>query len=91
MKFKYPDSRIVILCKAPIAGAVKTRLVPPLTHDEALGFHVELATRVISMVQASGLAPVRLCVTPNVTHPFFRRFVDLNVTFTQFQEGSNLG
>ena len=45
MKFKYPDSRIVILCKAPIAGTAKTRLVPPLTHDEAVGFHVELATR----------------------------------------------
>ena len=91
MKFKYPDSRIVILCKAPIAGAVKTRLVPPLTHDEAMGFHVELATRVISMVQSSGLAPVRLWGTPNVTHPFFRRLVDLNVTVTHLQEGANLG
>ena len=91
MKFKYPDSRIVILCKAPIVGTVKTRLVPPLTHDEAMKLHVELATRVITMVQTSGLAPVRLWVSPNATHPFFDRLVDTDVTVTHLQKGADLG
>ena len=91
MKFKYPDSRIVILCKAPIAGNVKTRLVPPLTNEEAMRFHTELATRVISMVQASGLAPVRLWGAPDLDHPFFEKIVDTDITELAVQEGVDLG
>ena len=91
MKFKYPDSRIVILCKAPIAGTVKTRLVPPLTNEEAMGFHIELATRIISMTQTSGLAPVRLWGAPDLNHPFFEQVVDARVTTTSVQEGRDLG
>lgn len=91
MKFKFPNSRIVILCKAPIAGSVKTRLVPPLTDDEAMRFHTELAARVISMTQASNLAPVRLWGAPDLTHPFFTEISDPGVTETRIQEGVDLG
>ncbi|MFT6435209.1 MAG: rSAM/selenodomain-associated transferase 1 [Candidatus Azotimanducaceae bacterium] len=91
MKFKFPDSRIVILCKAPIAGTVKTRLVPPLTDDEAMRFHTELAVRVISMTQASNLAPVRLWGSPDLNHPFFSEISDPKVTETRIQAGGDLG
>jgi rSAM/selenodomain-associated transferase 1 len=91
MKFKFPDSRIVILCKAPIPGTVKTRLVPPLTNDEAMRFHTELAARVISMTQASNLAPVRLWCSPDLDYPFFTEISDPDVTETRIQEGMDLG
>jgi len=91
MNYKFPESRIVILCKAPIAGNVKTRLVPPLTNDEAMRFHTELATRVISMTQASGLAPVRLWGAPDLAHPFFAEVTDPRVTVTGVQQGVDLG
>ncbi len=29
------DTRVIVLAKSPVPGRVKTRLVPPLTHDEA--------------------------------------------------------
>ena len=91
MTYKYPDSRIVILCKAPIAGTVKTRLVPPLTNDEAMRFHAELAARIITMTQESGLAPVRLWGSPDVTHPFFKGLINPDVTVAKVQEGQDLG
>ena len=91
MKYMFPDSRIVILCKAPIAGTVKTRLVPPLTDDEAMRFHTELAAKVISMIQASNLAPVRLWCSPDLNHPFFSEISDRKITETSNQVGADLG
>jgi len=47
MNKKFPDARILVFCKAPVAGAVKTRLIPEFGSGPAMELHVELATRII--------------------------------------------
>ncbi|TLS66153.1 glycosyltransferase [Mariprofundus erugo] len=43
----YPDVRVIIMCKAPVAGAVKTRLLARYTAAEAAMLHAAMATTVI--------------------------------------------
>lgn len=64
--------RVVILCKAPVPGAVKTRLMPAYSAAEAAGLHAAMARTVIA--RASSLfADVRLAADA-CDHPFFTRF-----------------
>ena len=44
---KYPDTSIMVFCKAPIPGRVKTRLLPTLTKDEAAQLHSELTEKTL--------------------------------------------
>ena len=44
---------LVIIAKAPISGQVKTRLVPPATHDQAAGLAAAALADTIAAVQAT--------------------------------------
>lgn len=48
---------LVIFAKAPIAGQVKTRLCPPLTHDEAATLH---GSFVLDMLERTKVAAAKL-------------------------------
>jgi len=53
---RWPASRrrpaaIVLFARVPRAGRVKTRLVPPLTRDQALALHVALVVRAADLVR----------------------------------------
>ncbi|MEX0944003.1 MAG: TIGR04282 family arsenosugar biosynthesis glycosyltransferase [Pseudomonadales bacterium] len=87
--FKFPQSRILILCKAPVAGAVKTRLMPPLNAQEAAQVHQALAQRLIVESIASRLAPITLFCEPDIHHDFFRQFKDQVSLWPQ--RGTDLG
>ena len=66
------STALIIFAKAPIPGEVKTRLCPPLDHDEAASLH---GTLVLDAVErAKGLSGVSLYVagTPDLAHPFFK-------------------
>lgn len=51
------NAALVIFAKAPIAGQVKTRLCPPLTHDEAATLH---GSFVIDMLERTKVAATKL-------------------------------
>lgn len=68
---KYPDARLLILSKAPDAGAVKTRLIPLLGAAGAAGFYADMLHTCIDRLVAAGLCPVELWCTPATGHPFF--------------------
>lgn len=62
-------ARAIILCKAPVAGAVKTRLIPAYTASQAAQLHVTMA-RTVAARLSSLFADTRVAAD-DVTHPFF--------------------
>ena len=66
------STALIIFAKAPIPGEVKTRLCPPLDHDEAASLHGSLVLDAIE--RTKGLQGISLYVagTPDLAHPFFK-------------------
>ena len=67
----YPNARVLIFCKAPEAGHVKTRLIPAVGERGALAVYEQLAGRVIERALGSRLAPVQTWIAGSTEHPFF--------------------
>ena len=70
---RYPQGRIMVFCKAPEAGKVKTRLAASVGEQVAATVHEYLAWHCLQMVVRANLAPVELWCAPAVDHPFFHR------------------
>jgi len=87
-EMKYSDSRILLFCKAPTPGNVKTRLMPALCATDAANLYRKLAQRMITCSLRSSLAVVEIWCYPDITHDFFRQFGDTELLS---QKGSDLG
>jgi len=87
-----PDrARIAVFAKAPVAGAVKTRLAAKLGDEGAAQLHARLARHALQTAIASGIGPVELWCAPDASHPFFAACAaSLGVTL-HAQRGANLG
>src|SRR5437016_11178690 len=59
---------VAILAKAPVAGAVKTRLIPALGAAGAAKLHERMIERTIETAHAAAVGPVTLWVTPAEPH-----------------------
>jgi len=72
---------IAIMAKAPVAGLVKTRLIPSIGAHAAARLQEAMTERTVLMAQAAQIGPVTLWCSPDLTHP---SFVDLSrrVTIT---------
>lgn len=91
MTYQFPDSVLLIFCKAPIAGQVKTRLQPELTAEQAVAAHINLTRMTLDRAFQQKLCPVVLCCWPDSEHPFFQQCAkDYPLILTQ-QCGSDLG
>ena len=64
--------QVVIMCKAPVAGRVKTRLMSRYTADEAATLHAAMATTVIQ--RAGRLFDDVVIAADDAQHPFFQPF-----------------
>jgi uncharacterized protein len=60
---------LAILAKAPVPGAVKTRLIPALGAECAAALHAQLIERTVDTACAAEVGPVTLWVTPAGPHP----------------------
>jgi rSAM/selenodomain-associated transferase 1 len=63
--------RVIVFAKAPVPGAVKTRLAPALGAAGAAQLHERLVDRALQTACAAGIAEVELCCAPDRSHPFF--------------------
>lgn len=82
---------MLIFCKAPIAGQVKTRLQPALTSEQAAAAHRQLTRMTLERAFRQPLCPVMLCCAPAAEHAFFRQCAtDYPLKLTD-QRGSDLG
>lgn len=87
----FPDSRILIFCKAPVTGKVKTRLQPELSAKDSKNIHIELALKTISLAVNSDLCQVDLWCHPDTQHEFFQQCKkDFSIACFA-QEGDDLG
>jgi uncharacterized protein len=91
MTYKYPDAVLMIFCKAPIAGQVKTRLTTELTAEQAMQVHIELTYKTLQLATESNLCPVQLWCTPSTDHPFFTVSAQIWHVNIQQQKGVDLG
>jgi rSAM/selenodomain-associated transferase 1 len=88
---EFPEARIIIFCKAPIAGQVKTRLIPALGEADATQIHEILATHCIKSTIAANLCQVDLWCSPTQDHQFFRGFNNSDLLRLHTQAGTDLG
>jgi len=77
--------RVIVMCKAPVPGAVKTRLMPRYSAEQAAELHVAMATTVIE--RAKCLFNDVVIAADDPSHDFFIGF-GLPVTV---QGGGDLG
>ncbi|QJR16640.1 TIGR04282 family arsenosugar biosynthesis glycosyltransferase [Usitatibacter palustris] len=87
-----PDApRVTVFAKAPVAGEVKTRLVPLLGAEGAAALHAGLVRQALSIASQARLGPVELWCAPDETHPFFERCAAQFGATLHRQRGADLG
>lgn len=75
--------RLIVMAKAPVPGAVKTRLVPALGEAGAAALAARMLDHAVQQAVAAACGPVELCVSPDGHHPLFVRLCashDLQIT-----------
>jgi rSAM/selenodomain-associated transferase 1 len=77
--------------KAPVAGSVKTRMIPSLDAREACTLHEQLLTWTGTQLLAAQLAPVELWVSGSGNYPVFNRLLAQGVSGLREQSGPDLG
>ncbi|MFA6052679.1 MAG: TIGR04282 family arsenosugar biosynthesis glycosyltransferase [Methylobacter sp.] len=91
MTYKYPNAVLMIFCKAPVPGQVKTRLIPELTAEQAAELHIELSTKTLQRATQSNLCPVQLWCSPTTDHDFFTESEAAYPLLLKQQQGADLG
>ncbi|MGJ0483340.1 MAG: TIGR04282 family arsenosugar biosynthesis glycosyltransferase [Methylomicrobium sp.] len=89
--YRYPHAVLLIFCKTPQLGHVKTRLMPELSEEDALAAHLELSRRTLLMATAGHLCPVQLWGSPTVDHSFFAEAAQRYGVHLREQQGRDLG
>lgn len=64
--------RIIVLAKAPVAGRVKTRLIPALGPQGAAALALAMLQRTLEQALQSGIGAVELCASPGRHHPAWK-------------------
>ena len=82
---------IIIFAKAPAPGAVKTRMCPPLTPDEAASLHGSLVMDAVERTRPLRGFDVFLACTPGMDHPFFQTLAARHRIHLCDQVGEDLG
>jgi len=87
----YPHAKILVFCKAPQAGEVKTRLAKNIGETAAKVVHEYLAWHCLQQMLDFSVAPVELWCTPDTDHDFFHHCsTELGIPLKQ-QIGNDLG
>jgi rSAM/selenodomain-associated transferase 1 len=64
---------LIIFAKAPVAGQVKTRLMPALGAAGAAELAARLLEHTVAAAMSAGFQAVELCTAPDASHPAFVR------------------
>jgi rSAM/selenodomain-associated transferase 1 len=88
---QFPLAEILVMARAPEAGRAKTRLIPALGEEGAAKLHGYLVERLLGELSKAAIAPITLCCTPEIEHPFFHHCRDNFGIRLQQQRGRDLG
>ena len=87
-----PDPpHIAVFAKAPVPGAVKTRLVPAIGARRAARLHRRLVQRAVSVACAAAAGRVTLWCAPDASHRFFNALTRRHAIELAAQRGEDLG
>lgn len=67
------SAALIVFAKAPVAGRAKTRLIPALGAAASARLAEQLLEHTLRVVTQARFDHVELCVTPDASHPAFRR------------------
>lgn len=67
-----PDAALIVFARAPVAGRVKTRLVPLLGAQGAARLYAHMVERALRTALAARIGPVQLYCSPGINYPYFR-------------------
>ncbi|MDX8126863.1 TIGR04282 family arsenosugar biosynthesis glycosyltransferase [Methylomonas sp. OY6] len=91
MAYTFPDSVLLIFCKAPIPGQVKTRLQPTLNAEQAAEAHRRLTHMTLQRAFQQALCPVELHCAPDSHDDFFQDCIRRYPLTLKTQRGADLG
>ncbi|MBD9358308.1 TIGR04282 family arsenosugar biosynthesis glycosyltransferase [Methylomonas albis] len=91
MSYLFPGCALLIFCKAPVAGQVKTRLQPALSAEQAVAAHIELTRFTLERAFRQPLCEVRLYCAPDSEHGFFQQCAAIYPLSLHHQQGAGLG
>lgn len=80
-------NRILIFAKAPVAGSVKTRLIPKLGAAGAADFAAAMLRKTFEEALAVAGAKVELCAAPRADHPAWRGVIPPGVETSDQGQG----
>jgi rSAM/selenodomain-associated transferase 1 len=81
----------MIFTKAPIAGRVKTRLIPILGEHGAAGIYRSLLFRLVHKLEKAEFADIEIWCMPDMSHPDFKNIQSMLECTLLNQVGDNLG
>ncbi len=91
MTYQFPDSALLVFCKAPIAGQVKTRLQPVLSAEQAVAAHKQLTQMTLDLACRQPLCAVQLYCAPDPQQEFFQQCAERYPLTLATQQGDDLG
>ncbi|MCW9023404.1 MAG: TIGR04282 family arsenosugar biosynthesis glycosyltransferase [Gammaproteobacteria bacterium] len=91
MSFLFPQSKILVFAKAPVAGKAKTRLVPELGEAGAAELAEKLIVHTIEKTMSRELCLVELWCSPDAEHGLFKLLAEKYSMPLKVQQGSDLG
>lgn len=89
--FHASSAAILIFCKAPIPGQVKTRLTTAISPEAAAEIHIQLARQTLAMITGAKVCPVQLWCSPDTEHAFFQNSASAYGVSLHQQQGVDLG
>ena len=85
------DRLIIIFAREPVAGLVKTRLIPALGAEGACHLYQQLLNRTLTTCIHSALADIQLCITPESNTAYFTQLPQAAHYQLSLQTGDDLG
>ncbi|MGE0557769.1 MAG: TIGR04282 family arsenosugar biosynthesis glycosyltransferase [Burkholderiales bacterium] len=88
-----PDPAILVFAKAPVAGQVKTRLIPLLGADGAAALHRQLLAHALTVARSTtaNAGTLELWCAPDTTHPHLQTIAAAHGAALHRQLGNDLG
>lgn len=84
-------AELLLFAKTPVAGRVKTRLIPELGEQGAADFAAALIDEAVRHGTSAWPGPVRLLAWPEARHPCFERIQHRYGIDVGLQQGGDLG
>jgi uncharacterized protein len=91
MSDRSSNSVLLIFTKPPVAGLVKTRLIPGIGRRRASSLYQELLTKTLNTARKAGFSSIQVWVHGELDHNYFVRLKNRHSVKLYKQRGKDLG